>query len=247
MSGVFQNIDPSPPPPSSPPGVCVTSAFGAGEDTLAGWRGGWEDARHSSVLFISKYFVYSAVFHLTSIHTNFSKSWPSFFLFLVVSLMSQTINCTVTKTLWLPGGRPKQRNTRAERWTRCGWSRSGAAAAWAQLPRNVSVRSGAGGRNTERAVAAETVGAAVVQGRLNRSEISFLKLQFSDKLNFPETFLSKSKIWFDNLSTSWCRTRLHVRANYQISKNSLFRIASRILYSSHHVRTRIYLRPSDRT
>jgi hypothetical protein len=33
-----------------------------GEDTLAGWRGGWgvnilEDARHSSVLYICKYFV----------------------------------------------------------------------------------------------------------------------------------------------------------------------------------------------
>jgi len=53
MSGVFQNIDPSPP---SPP------TFGAGENTLAGWRGGWgvnilEDARHSSVLYICKYFV----------------------------------------------------------------------------------------------------------------------------------------------------------------------------------------------
>ncbi len=54
MSGVFQNIDP---PPPSPPGKC-----GAGEDTLAGWRGGWgvnifEDARHNSVLYICKYFV----------------------------------------------------------------------------------------------------------------------------------------------------------------------------------------------
>jgi hypothetical protein len=49
MSGVFQNIDPTPP------------AFGAGEDTLAGWRGGGvnilEDARHSSVLYTRKYFV----------------------------------------------------------------------------------------------------------------------------------------------------------------------------------------------
>ncbi len=33
MSGVFQNIDPS------PPGECVPPAFGAGEDTLAGCRG----------------------------------------------------------------------------------------------------------------------------------------------------------------------------------------------------------------
>jgi hypothetical protein len=37
MSDVFQNIDP---PPPSPPGECVPSAFGGGEDTLAGWRGG---------------------------------------------------------------------------------------------------------------------------------------------------------------------------------------------------------------
>jgi hypothetical protein len=51
MSDVLQNIDP---PPPSPPGECVPPAFGAGvlgEDTLAGWRGGWgvnilEDARH---------------------------------------------------------------------------------------------------------------------------------------------------------------------------------------------------------
>ncbi len=50
------------PPPPSPPGECVPPAFGAGEDTLAGWRGGWgvnilEDARHSPVLYIHKYFV----------------------------------------------------------------------------------------------------------------------------------------------------------------------------------------------
>jgi hypothetical protein len=56
MSGVFQNIDPPPPLPS-PPGECVPPAFGEGEDTLAGWRGGWgvnilEDARHSSVFYV---------------------------------------------------------------------------------------------------------------------------------------------------------------------------------------------------
>jgi hypothetical protein len=56
MSGVFQDIDP--PPPFHRP----ASAFGAGEDTLAGWRGGWgvnilEDARHSSELYLCKYFV----------------------------------------------------------------------------------------------------------------------------------------------------------------------------------------------
>jgi hypothetical protein len=63
MSGAFQNIDPPPPHPlasvypTTPPMV-------RGEDTLAGWRGGWgggvnifEDARHSSVRYICKYFV----------------------------------------------------------------------------------------------------------------------------------------------------------------------------------------------
>jgi hypothetical protein len=35
MSDVFRNIDP---PTPSPPGECVTVR---GEDTLAGWRGGW--------------------------------------------------------------------------------------------------------------------------------------------------------------------------------------------------------------
>jgi hypothetical protein len=37
MAGVFRNTDP--PPPQRPASVCPT-AFGAGEDTLAGWRGG---------------------------------------------------------------------------------------------------------------------------------------------------------------------------------------------------------------
>jgi hypothetical protein len=61
-SGVFHNIDPTPPHrpasvyyPHPPPLVWV-------EDTLAGWRGGWgvnilEDARHCSVLCICKFFV----------------------------------------------------------------------------------------------------------------------------------------------------------------------------------------------
>jgi hypothetical protein len=39
MSGVFQNIDP---PPSHRPASVYPTAFGAGEDTLAGWRGGGE-------------------------------------------------------------------------------------------------------------------------------------------------------------------------------------------------------------
>jgi hypothetical protein len=55
MSGVFQNIDPPPPPPPS------HSPFVRGVDTLAGWNAGLgvnilEDARHSSVLYICKYF-----------------------------------------------------------------------------------------------------------------------------------------------------------------------------------------------
>jgi hypothetical protein len=61
MSGVFQKIDP--PPTPSPPDECVPPAFGAGQDTLAGW-GLWgvnilEDARarHCSVLYIRKYYV----------------------------------------------------------------------------------------------------------------------------------------------------------------------------------------------
>ncbi len=50
-------------PTPSPPGECVPSPLVRGEDTLAGWKGGWggvnilEDARHSSVLYICKHFV----------------------------------------------------------------------------------------------------------------------------------------------------------------------------------------------
>ncbi len=39
LYGVFQNIDP--PPPSPPWRVCTPSPSVRGEDTLAGWRGGW--------------------------------------------------------------------------------------------------------------------------------------------------------------------------------------------------------------
>jgi hypothetical protein len=55
MYCVFQNID----PPPSPPGECVPPPLLRGEDTFAGWRGGWgggvnilEDARHSSVFYL---------------------------------------------------------------------------------------------------------------------------------------------------------------------------------------------------
>jgi hypothetical protein len=53
MSGVFQNIDP---PPPSPPGECA----GGGHTRWVEKGGGGqylEDARHSSVLYICKYFV----------------------------------------------------------------------------------------------------------------------------------------------------------------------------------------------
>ena len=58
MAGVFQNIDLDPPhrPASEYPPPLVR-----GENTLAGWRGGrgvniLEDVRHSSVLYVCKYF-----------------------------------------------------------------------------------------------------------------------------------------------------------------------------------------------
>jgi hypothetical protein len=59
MSGVFQNIDP--PLPHRPASV-YHPLLVRGKDTLAGWRGGgWvnilDDARHSSVLYMCKYFV----------------------------------------------------------------------------------------------------------------------------------------------------------------------------------------------
>jgi hypothetical protein len=62
MSGVFQNIDPPPPPPPPSECVCTHTPLVQGEDILAGWRGRWgvnilEDASHSSVLYICKYFV----------------------------------------------------------------------------------------------------------------------------------------------------------------------------------------------
>jgi hypothetical protein len=59
MAGVFQNIDP---PSPSPPGEYVPPPLVWGEDTLARGRGGGrvnilEDVRHSSVLYVCKYFV----------------------------------------------------------------------------------------------------------------------------------------------------------------------------------------------
>jgi hypothetical protein len=64
MAGVFHNIDP---PPPSPSGECVPPPLVRGEDTLARRRGGWgvnilEDVRHSSVLYVCKYFVVMLVF-----------------------------------------------------------------------------------------------------------------------------------------------------------------------------------------
>jgi hypothetical protein len=59
MSGVFQNIDP---PPRRRPASVYPPAFGAGEGHTRWVERVWvvnilEDARHSSVLYICKYFV----------------------------------------------------------------------------------------------------------------------------------------------------------------------------------------------
>jgi hypothetical protein len=57
MAGVFQNIDP--PTPLATRRVCTPPPLRyGGEDTLAAWKGRWgvnilEDARHSSVLYVS--------------------------------------------------------------------------------------------------------------------------------------------------------------------------------------------------
>ncbi len=63
MSAVFRNIDP--PHPLTARRVC-TLPLVRGEDTIAGWRGGWgvnseEDARHCFVLYICKYFVFKGL------------------------------------------------------------------------------------------------------------------------------------------------------------------------------------------
>jgi hypothetical protein len=57
MSGVFQNIDPS------PPHLTARRVYGAGGGHSRWVERGWgvnilEDARHSSVLYICKYFVW---------------------------------------------------------------------------------------------------------------------------------------------------------------------------------------------
>jgi hypothetical protein len=59
MAGVFQHIDP---PSPHHPASGYPSPLVRGEDTLAGWREGWgvnilKDVRHSSVLYVCKYFV----------------------------------------------------------------------------------------------------------------------------------------------------------------------------------------------
>jgi hypothetical protein len=59
MSGVFQNMNPTPP---SPPSVYPRLWFGGRTHSLGGEGGDGvnllEDARHSSVLYICKYFVF---------------------------------------------------------------------------------------------------------------------------------------------------------------------------------------------
>jgi hypothetical protein len=78
MSVVFQNIDP--PPHHRLASHCVPPAFGAGEDTLAVWRGGLgvnilEDTRHCSVLYILKYFVNCKVYLNQQLTDNVSIGW----------------------------------------------------------------------------------------------------------------------------------------------------------------------------
>jgi hypothetical protein len=59
MSGFFENIDPQDPSKS---GTVYPPAFGAGVGHIRWLEGGWgvnilEDVRHSSILYICKYFV----------------------------------------------------------------------------------------------------------------------------------------------------------------------------------------------
>ena len=62
MAGVFQNTVLVGPPSPSPPGECVPPAFGSGGGHTRSEERGWgvnilEDVRHSSVLYVCKYFV----------------------------------------------------------------------------------------------------------------------------------------------------------------------------------------------
>ncbi len=85
MFGIFQNTDPH--PPHRPASVYPPPHLVRREDTLAGWRGGWEvnileDAKHSSVLYICKYFVVKCVsigtcFSLEFLCEKFDKKTPT--------------------------------------------------------------------------------------------------------------------------------------------------------------------------
>jgi hypothetical protein len=63
MSGVFQNVDPPPHPRTASVNPPLPPAFGAGEDKLAGWKGGGSiflkmpDTALYSTIYIRKYFV----------------------------------------------------------------------------------------------------------------------------------------------------------------------------------------------
>ncbi len=96
MSFVFQNIDP---PPPSPPGECVP--FVAGEDTLAGWRGGWgvnilEDARHSSVLYLYR-ILFVPKWEVQILRTLYGTSLWKYLL--MTYKLSCTVNCTLSQSL----------------------------------------------------------------------------------------------------------------------------------------------------
>jgi hypothetical protein len=84
MACVFQNIDPPPPHPPHRRRVC-TPVFGAGgKNTRWVERGWWvnilEDARHSSVLYVCKYFVGNTMHkEMCARHSAAARSTPSYF------------------------------------------------------------------------------------------------------------------------------------------------------------------------
>ncbi len=73
MSGVFQNIDP---PTPSPPGECEPPPLVRGEDTLAGWRGGW-GIRHSSSSYVSTLCFYPSKYIYFICSLSGIPAWPA--------------------------------------------------------------------------------------------------------------------------------------------------------------------------
>ncbi len=111
MAGVFQNIDP--PPPSPPSEV-------RGEDTLTRGRGGWgvnilEDARHSSVLYVCKYFV-----HLVIYSYQQQRELPKFEAEQPLPGSGCTI-CPSQHITYLPGYSPPAKLGRTPYWSSSLW------------------------------------------------------------------------------------------------------------------------------